>query len=139
MVRVEMVAYQAHKIQSQFLIILPMTKQQQRWPADGCTIDEYAGIHPWYSYSYYLDHYSRTQQQQQQHNNRMTRMVSNEPGQPQNMHSSTRPSIMTNPATSGSNHKSQMQSIPRGSQKHCLRKIWKKLHADDNINTGSAT
>jgi hypothetical protein len=35
-------------------------------------------------------------------------------------------------------HKSQMQSIPRGSQKHCLRKIWKKLHADDNINTGSA-
>lgn len=36
-------------------------------------------------------------------------------------------------------HKSQMQSIPRGSQKHCLRKIWKKLHADDNINTESAT
>ena len=36
-------------------------------------------------------------------------------------------------------HKSQMQSIPRGSQKHCLRKIWKKLHAGDNINTGSAT
>jgi hypothetical protein len=85
--------------------------------------DEYAGIHPWYSYSYYLDHYSRTQQQQQQHNNRMTRMVSNEPGQPQNnnniiivgsgsnndaittLHSSTRPSIMTNPATSGSNNR----------------------------------